>query len=89
MTIAVDRIPEYSPMLVGSEGRHAHSERRRLGRDLGFALPVAPDRDGKNNDGALVVSWDEAGLGNQNVTYTLTADATVAASSRASLRKDS
>ena len=29
-----------------------------------------------NNDGALVVSWDEAGLGNQNVTYSLTADAT-------------
>jgi hypothetical protein len=28
-----------------------------------------------NNDGALVVSWDEAGLGNGNVTYTLTADA--------------
>jgi hypothetical protein len=37
-----------------------------------------------NDQGALVVSWDEAGLGNQNVTYTLTADATVAASSRAS-----
>jgi hypothetical protein len=29
-----------------------------------------------NNSGALVVSWDEAGLGNQNVTYTLTANAT-------------
>jgi hypothetical protein len=29
-----------------------------------------------NNDGALVVSWDEAGLGNGNVTYSLTADAT-------------
>jgi hypothetical protein len=29
-----------------------------------------------NNDGALVASWDEAGLGNQNVTYALTADAT-------------
>jgi hypothetical protein len=29
-----------------------------------------------NNDGALVVSWDEAGLGNENITYTLTADAT-------------
>jgi hypothetical protein len=29
-----------------------------------------------NNNGALVVSWDEAGLGNENVTYTLTADAT-------------
>jgi hypothetical protein len=29
-----------------------------------------------NDDGALVVSWDEAGLGNENITYTLTADAT-------------
>jgi hypothetical protein len=29
-----------------------------------------------NNDGALVVSWDERGLGNDNVDYTLTADAT-------------
>ena len=29
-----------------------------------------------NNSGALVVSWDEAGLGNENVTYTLTANAT-------------
>ena len=29
-----------------------------------------------NNDGALVVSWDEAGLGNENIDYTLTADAT-------------
>src|SRR5215207_9245595 len=29
-----------------------------------------------NNDGALVVSFDERGLGNDNVTYTLTADAT-------------
>jgi hypothetical protein len=29
-----------------------------------------------NNDGALVVSWDESGLGNGNVTYSLTADAT-------------
>ena len=28
-----------------------------------------------NNDGALVVSWDERGLGNENVDYTLTADA--------------
>jgi hypothetical protein len=27
------------------------------------------------DNGALVVSWDEAGLGNQNVNYTLTADA--------------
>ncbi len=32
--------------------------------------------DSINNDGALVVSWDEAGLGNGDVTYTLTADAT-------------
>ena len=29
-----------------------------------------------NDGGALVVSWDEAGLGNENITYTLTADAT-------------
>jgi hypothetical protein len=28
-----------------------------------------------NDGGALVVSWDEAGLGNENITYTLTADA--------------
>jgi len=29
-----------------------------------------------NGDGALVVSFDERGLGNENVDYTLTADAT-------------
>jgi hypothetical protein len=29
-----------------------------------------------NNDGALVVSWDETGLGNENINYTLTADST-------------
>lgn len=29
-----------------------------------------------NDDGALVVSFDERGLGNENVDYTLTADAT-------------
>ena len=29
-----------------------------------------------NDDGALVVSFDERGLGNDNVDYTLTADAT-------------
>ena len=29
-----------------------------------------------NSSGALVVSWDEAGLGNGNINYTLTADAT-------------
>jgi hypothetical protein len=28
-----------------------------------------------NGSGALVVSWDEAGLGNENVTYSLTANA--------------
>ena len=28
-----------------------------------------------NDAGALVVNWDEAGLGNQNIDYTLTADA--------------
>lgn len=31
---------------------------------------------GVNNNGALVVSFDERGLGNDNVDYTLTADAT-------------
>lgn len=29
-----------------------------------------------NNSGALVVSFDERGLGNENIDYTLTADAT-------------
>lgn len=29
-----------------------------------------------NNSGALVVSWDERGVGNGNIDYTLTADAT-------------
>jgi hypothetical protein len=29
-----------------------------------------------NDDGALVVNWDEAGLGQQQVNYTLSADAT-------------
>jgi hypothetical protein len=29
-----------------------------------------------NDSGALVVNWDEAGLGNGNIDYTLTADAT-------------
>jgi hypothetical protein len=29
-----------------------------------------------NDAGALVVSWDEAGLGNENINYTLTADST-------------
>src|SRR5215216_7217439 len=29
-----------------------------------------------NNDGALVVSFDERGLGNGNIDYTLSADAT-------------
>jgi hypothetical protein len=28
-----------------------------------------------NDGGALVVNWDEAGLGNENISYTLTADA--------------
>lgn len=31
---------------------------------------------GVNDSGALVVSFDERGLGNENVVYTLTADAT-------------
>jgi hypothetical protein len=29
-----------------------------------------------NDSGALVVSWDETGLGNENIDYTLTADST-------------
>jgi hypothetical protein len=29
-----------------------------------------------NDDGALVVAWDEAGVGQQQVNYTLTSDAT-------------
>jgi hypothetical protein len=29
-----------------------------------------------NDDGTLVVNWDEAGLGQQQVNYTLSADAT-------------
>ena len=29
-----------------------------------------------NSSGALVVNWDERGLGNGNITYTLTGDAT-------------
>lgn len=29
-----------------------------------------------NNDGALVVSWDEAGVGQQQINYVLTADST-------------
>ena len=29
-----------------------------------------------DGSGALVVTWDEAGLGNENIDYTLTADAT-------------
>ncbi len=29
-----------------------------------------------NDGGALVVNWDEAGLGNENINYTLNADAT-------------
>ena len=46
----------------------------------GSALAQAPKfhavDSAVNNDGALVVSWDERGLGNENVDYTLTADAT-------------
>jgi hypothetical protein len=30
-----------------------------------------------NNDGALAVSWDEAGVGQQQINYVLTADSTV------------
>ena len=50
---------------------------------LAFAAPAlaaAPQfhsaTSSVNNDGALVVSFDERGLGNGNVDYTLTADAT-------------
>jgi hypothetical protein len=46
----------------------------------GSALAQAPKfhsvDSAVNNDGALVVSWDERGLGNGDVDYTLTADAT-------------
>ena len=45
----------------------------------GSALAQAPKfhstASAVNNDGALVASWDERGLGNTNVDYTLTADA--------------
>jgi hypothetical protein len=45
----------------------------------GSALAQAPKfhatDSAVNNDGALVASWDERGLGNDNVDYTLTADA--------------
>lgn len=45
----------------------------------GSALAQAPKfhstASAVNNDGALVASWDERGLGNDNVNYTLTADA--------------
>ena len=49
---------------------------------LAFAAPAlaAPHfqsaTSSVNNDGALVVNFDERGLGNANVDYTLTADAT-------------
>jgi hypothetical protein len=46
----------------------------------GTALAAAPKfhsaTSAVNNAGALVVSFDERGLGNDNVDYTLTADAT-------------
>ena len=53
---------------------------------LGFLAPVASAStsgahffsatSAVDDNGALVVSWDEAGLGNENIDYTLTADAT-------------
>jgi hypothetical protein len=49
---------------------------------LAFAAPAlaaphfASATSSVNNDGALVVNFDERGLGNANVDYTLTADAT-------------
>lgn len=48
-----------------------------------FAAPAMADApkfhsatSAVNGSGALVVSWDERGLGNLNIDYTLTADAT-------------
>jgi hypothetical protein len=50
---------------------------------LAFAAPALADApkfhaatSSVNNDGALVVNFDERGLGNENIDYTLTADAT-------------
>src|SRR6266702_1559060 len=50
---------------------------------LAFAAPASADApkfhsatSSVNNAGALVVSFDERGLGNTNIDYTLTADAT-------------
>jgi hypothetical protein len=50
---------------------------------LTFAAPALADApkfhsatSSVNNDGALVVNFDERGLGNENIDYTLTADAT-------------
>lgn len=49
---------------------------------LAFAAPAVADApkfhsatSSVNNAGALVVSFDERGLGNENIDYTLTADA--------------
>jgi hypothetical protein len=50
---------------------------------LAFAAPALADApkfhaatSAVNNAGALVVNFDERGLGNENIDYTLTADAT-------------
>jgi hypothetical protein len=47
---------------------------------MSTALAAAPKfhsaTSSVNNDGALVVNFDERGLGNENVDYTLTSDAT-------------
>ena len=43
---------------------------------LGAAPKFHSASSSVNNDGALVVSFDERGLGNENIDYTLTADAT-------------
>jgi hypothetical protein len=50
-----------------------------LGASTAFATEGAhfmSSSSSVNDSGALVVNWDEAGLGNGNIDYTLTADAT-------------
>jgi hypothetical protein len=49
-----------------------------IGAAVGFADAPKFHAAGSsvNNDGALVVNWDERGLGNENIDYTLDADAT-------------
>ena len=50
-----------------------------MGATMAFATEGAhfmSSSSSVNDSGALVVNWDEAGLGNGNIDYTLTADAT-------------